>query len=109
MINAILISILLAFGQPNEKYQVEINSSLTKTNFSKLVAMANDNGLIIKVLYESYDTSGKLKVVQFKASVPNVGEGNATFSADQNDCMIIYKDLSPKAEAAFGIELCGKE
>lgn len=109
MINAILISILLAFGQPSEKYQEEINSSLTKNNLYKLVAKANDNGLIIKILYESYDTSGKLKVAQFKASVPNVGEGNATFSADHNDCMIIYKDLSPKADAAFGIELCGED
>lgn len=109
MMNVILLSIFLAFGQPNEKYQVEINSSLTKTKLHELVAKASDNGLIIKILYESYDSNGKLKVAQFKASVPKVGEGRGTFSADQNDCLIIFKDLSPKAEAAFGLESCGKE
>lgn len=109
MINAILLSILLAFGQPNEKFQVEINSSLTKTKLHELVAKASDNGLIIKILYESYDSNGKLKAAQFKVSVQNVGEGNTTFSADQNDCLIIFKDPTPKANAAFGFESCGKE
>ena len=45
--------------------------------------MESVNGLIIKILYESYVSDLKLQVAQVKASVLNVGEGHCTFSPNQ--------------------------
>lgn len=109
MIKCIFLSFFLYFSQTTEKYQVEINSTLTKPMLQSLVTKAKEQGLTIKILYESYDSNGKLKTAQFKASIPNVGEGQSTFSADANDCMIIFKDLSPNSKSTFGFKSCKRQ
>lgn len=109
MIKGILMILFILFLQDSQKFSVEINATLTEKSLNQLIAEAKRNGLTIDVLYASYNQDGTLKSAQFKASLPNVGEGQGSFSSASNKCLIIYKDLTSNSKSAFGFKNCLKD